>query len=29
VHEVKQVIEPAARIGHRPTVKLGLHPRYP
>jgi hypothetical protein len=29
VHEVEQVIEPAARIGHRPTVKLGLHPRYP
>lgn len=26
VHEVEQVIEPAARIGHRPTVKLGLHP---
>jgi site-specific DNA recombinase len=29
VHEVEQVIEPAAGIGHRPTVKLGLHPRYP
>jgi hypothetical protein len=29
VHEVEQVIEPAARIGRRPTVKLGLHPRYP
>ena len=29
VHEVVQVIEAAARIGHRPTVKLGLHPRYP
>ena len=29
VHEVEQVIEPAARIGHRPTVKLGLHLRYP
>jgi hypothetical protein len=29
VHEVEQVVEPAARIGRRPTVKLGLHPRYP
>ena len=29
VHEIEQVIEPAARIGRRPTVKLGLHPRYP
>ena len=29
VHEVEQVIEPAAWIGHRPTVKLGLHLRYP
>jgi len=29
VHEVEQVVEPAARIGHRPTVKLGLHLRYP
>ena len=29
VHEVEQVIEPAAGIGHRPTVKLGLHLRYP
>ena len=29
VHEVEQVIEPAAGIGRRPTVKLGLHPRYP
>ena len=29
MHEVEQVIEPAARIGRRPTVKLGLHPRYP
>jgi hypothetical protein len=28
-HEVEQVIEPAARIGRRPAVKLGLHPRYP
>jgi hypothetical protein len=27
VHEVEQVIEPATRISHRPTVKLGLHPR--
>jgi hypothetical protein len=25
----EQVIEPAARVGRRPTVKLGLHPRYP
>ena len=29
MHEVEQIIEPAARIGHRPTVKLGLHLRYP
>ncbi len=29
VHEVEQVIKPAARIGRRPPVKLGLHPRYP
>ena len=29
MHEVEQVIEPAARIGHRPTVKLGLHPSIP
>ena len=29
VHEVEQVIEPAAWIGCRPTVKLGLHLRYP
>jgi hypothetical protein len=29
VHEVEQVIKPAARIGRRPAVKLGLHPRYP
>ena len=29
VHEVIQVIKPAAGIGRRPTVKLGLHPRYP
>src|SRR4051794_27961217 len=29
VHKVEQVVEPAARIGHRPTVKLGLHSRYP
>ena len=29
VHEVEQVIKPAARISRRPTVKLGLHPRYP
>jgi site-specific DNA recombinase len=29
VHEVKQVAEAAARIGHRPAVQLGLHPRYP
>ena len=25
----KQVVEPATRIGHRPTVKVGLHLRYP
>jgi hypothetical protein len=29
IHEVEQVVEPAARIGRRPTVKLGLHLRYP
>src|SRR4051812_812605 len=29
VHKVEQVVEPATRIGHRPTVKLGLHTRYP
>lgn len=29
VHEVEQIVEPAASIGHRPTVKLGLHLRYP
>jgi len=28
-HEIEQVIEPAARICRRPTVKLGLHLRYP
>jgi len=26
MHEVEQIIEPAARISRRPTVKLGLHP---
>jgi hypothetical protein len=25
----EQVVEPPTRIGHRPTVKLGLHLRYP
>jgi hypothetical protein len=29
MHEVEQVIKPATRISRRPTVKLGLHPRYP
>jgi hypothetical protein len=29
VHEVEQVVEPAAGTGHRPTVALGLHLRYP
>ena len=29
MHEVEQIIEPAARISRRPTVKLGLHLRYP
>jgi len=29
VHEVEQVVEPAAGIGRRPTVKFGLHLRYP
>jgi hypothetical protein len=27
--EIEQVIKPAARIGRRPSVKLGLNPRYP
>jgi hypothetical protein len=29
VHEVEQVIKPAAGIGRRPTMKFGLHLRYP
>jgi len=29
VHEVKQVVESAARIGRRPTVKLGRRLHYP
>jgi hypothetical protein len=29
MHEIEQVIKPAARIGRRPSVKLGLNPRYP
>jgi transposase len=29
VHDVERVIEPAATISRRPTVKLGLHLRYP
>ncbi len=29
VHEVEQIIEPTAAIGRRPTVKFGLHLRYP
>jgi hypothetical protein len=29
MHEAGQVIESAAGIGHRPTVKLDLHLRYP
>jgi hypothetical protein len=29
MHEVKQVIKPAARIGRRPAVKLGPHPAQP
>ena len=29
MHEIEQVIKPAARIGRRPAMKLGLHPRYP
>ena len=29
VHEVEHIVEPAAGIGRRPTVKLGLHLRYP
>jgi len=28
-YEIEQVIEPATRFGHRPTVQFGLHPRYP
>ncbi len=28
-HEVEQIVEPAAGVGRRPTVKLGLHLRYP
>ena len=28
-HEVEQIVEPAAWIGRRPTVQLGLHLRYP
>lgn len=29
MHEVEQVVEPAAKISCRPTVKFGLHLRYP
>jgi len=29
IHEVEQIIEPAARILDRPKVQLGLHPPYP
>jgi len=29
MHEVEQVIKPAAGIGRRPTMKFGLHLRYP
>jgi len=29
MHEIEQVVEPAAGIGRRPTVKPGLHLRYP
>jgi len=29
MHEVEQVIKPAARIGRRPAVKLGPHPPQP
>ena len=29
VHEIKHIIKPATGIGRRPTVKLGLHLRYP
>jgi hypothetical protein len=29
VHKVEQVIKPAAGIGRRPTMKFGLHLRYP
>lgn len=29
MHQVEQIVEPAAGIGRRLTVKLGLHLRYP
>ncbi|WP_231611042.1 hypothetical protein, partial [Rhodococcus sp. CX] len=29
VHQVEQVVEPAARIGRRGAVKLGLHLKIP
>ena len=29
MHEIEQVIEPVARISHRPTAQPGLHLRYP
>ena len=29
IDQVEHIIETAARIGHRPTVQLGLHPKYP
>ena len=29
IDQVEHIIEAAARIGHRPTVQLGLHPKYP
>lgn len=29
VHQVEQVVEPAAGIGYRPTVRFGLNLRYP
>jgi hypothetical protein len=29
VYEVEQIVEPSAGLGRRPTVKFGLHLRYP
>jgi len=29
VYEIEQVVKAAATISRRPTVKFGVHPRYP